>query len=324
MAPPSVYLFYGDDPIAIRETLHKLQSNLGAAADFNLQRFSGAGLDLEALEQACNSLPFLSGRRLIILENAEGLPHDSSSRRRFERILDQLPATTALALIERIDTERSRAEQEQRDRSVGLAWATLHPEAAFVRRFACPRGPAFTRWLQDRARSLGGAIDPEAAQLLAERLAEELLLADQELRKLLDLADGARPISSRDVERSTPAYGQVDVFTVVDRLGTGAGWVGQLEQLLQDYDPAYVFAMIVRQFRLLLQARAALDAGEDPLAAIRAPAFVATKISKQARGFSLPLLKSIHHRLLQLDLAVKRGEAELSLDLLPVLVGLTR
>ncbi|MGH2619377.1 MAG: DNA polymerase III subunit delta [Anaerolineales bacterium] len=324
MGPPSVYLLYGDDPISIRETLHELQDRLGPAAEFNLQRFKGGGLDLGAFQLACNSLPFLSGRRLIVVEEAEALPEDAAWRRRFEEILGELPATTALVLIERIDTERNREEKKQQARSIGLAWAEAHPEAVFVRRFACPRGPAFVRWLQERARSLGGTIDPPAAQLLAERLGENPLLADQELRKLLDLADGARPVSTRDVERLTPDYGETDVFAVVDQLGTGSGWVGQLEQLLADHDPAYVFAMIVRQVRLLLQARAALETGEDPIAAIRAPAFVAKKISSQARGFSLPALKSIHRRLTQLDLAVKRGEAELSLDLLPVLVGFTR
>lgn len=324
MSPPSVYLFYGDNPISIAETVHELQQRLGAAAEFNLQRFSGAGLDLDAFQLACNSLPFLTGRRLIIVQHAEALPHDAAARERFERVLDELPVTTAVVLIEWADTERRRAKQDQRARSIGLAWATAHPEAAFVRRFASPRGAEFSRWLQDRARILGGEIEPAAAQRLAERLAEDVLLADQELTKLLDFTDRARPIDSTDVERITPDYGQVDLFTVVDRLGTGTGWVGQLEELLQDQDPAYIFAMIVRQFRLLLQARAALDSGQDPVAAVQAKEFVAKKITSQARRFSLPALKSIHRKLTQLDLAVKRGEAELSMDLLPVLAGLTR
>jgi len=327
---PSVYLLYGDDPISIRETLHELQDRLGPAAEFNFQRFRGGGLDLEAFQLACTSLPFLTGRRLIILDDAEALPHDPSARHRFEQILDQLPATTALVLVERIETDRPTPEREQKARSIGLAWAEAHPEAAFVRRFACPRGLAFARWLQERARSLGGTIEPPASQLLAERLGEDLLLAEQELLKLLEFTDRQRPVSSADVERLTSDYSEVDIFAVVDQLGAGSAWIGKLEQLLEDRDPGYVFSMLARQFRLLLKARAALDAGEDPVAAVqlgesrRPPEFVAKKISSQARGLRLPALKSIHRRLTQLDLAVKRGEAELALDLLPVLVGFTR
>jgi len=330
VSTPSVYLLYGDDPISIRETLHELQERLGPAAEFNLQRFKGGGLDLEAFQLACNSLPFLAGRRLIVVEDAQALPHDPTARRRFEQILDQLPSTTALALIEWIDTDRPNAEREQKAKSIGLAWAAAHPEAAFVRRFVSPRGPAFARWLQDRARSQGGSIDPEAAQALAERLAEQLLLAEQELRKLLEFTDHTRPITLADVARLTPDYSEIGIFEMLDHLGSGTNWIRHLERLLQDDDPSRVFGLIARQFRLLVKARAALDAGEDPVAAVQAgegrrpPEFVAKKISRQARGFSLPTLKSIHRRLMQLDLAVKRGEAELSLDLLPVLVGFTR
>ena len=330
MGNPSVYLFYGDDPIAIREKLHEFRAKLGPTAAFNVQQFQAGSLDLDLFQQACTALPFSSDRRLIIVENAEALPREEAFRARFELILGMLPPTSRVVLIEWIDTGRPKAEQDQLKRSVGWAWVRAHSESSLKHRFACPRGPAFARWLQERARSLGGTIDPPAAQLLAERLGEDPLLADQELRKLLDLADGAGPVSTRDVGRLTPDYGEADVFAVVDQLGAGTGWVGQLEQLLADHDPTYVFAMIVRQIRLLVKARAALDAGEDPVAAVRAgerrppPEFAAKKVSSQARGFSLPALKSIHRRLTQLDRAVKRGEAELSLDLLPVLVGFTR
>jgi len=321
---PSVYIFYGDDPLSISETLEDLREKLGPSADFNSQRFSGRALSLEGLEQACNSLPFLSNRRLVVLENAEALPRDEAFRQRFERILNQLPESTALVLVEQIDTERPKIEREQRARSIGLAWAEAKPEAAYVRKFPRPRGSAFAHWLQARAESLGGQLEQEATQLLAELVAEDVLIADQELRKLLDYVDHRRAVTAQDIESLTPFYGQADVFAVVDRLGAGPGWLDRLEKLLQDHDPAYVFAMIVRQFRLLIQARAALDDGVDPVGKVQASEFVAKKVSAQARSFTAPVLKGFYHRLLQLDLAVKRGEAELALDLVPLMASLTR
>jgi len=330
LGSPSVYLLYGDDPLAIREQLHEFKLKLDDPAEFNLQRFQAGNIDLDIFHQACLALPFLSDRRLIVVEDAEDLPRDEGSRQRFEQILGQLPPTSRVVLIEWIVTDRQKTERDQLKRSIGWAWAEAHPAAAFVRRFACPRGPAFARWLQERARSLGGTIEAPASQLLAERLGEDLLLAEQELLKLLEFTDRQRPVTSADVQRLSSDYSEVDIFAVVDQLGAGSAWIGQLEQLLEDRDPGYVFSMLARQFRLLLKARAALDAGEDPVAAVQAgesrrpPEFVASKISRQARSLSLPALKSIHRRLMQLDLAVKKGEAELSLDLLPMLVGFTR
>lgn len=324
MAAPSVYLFFGDDPLSISETLEDFSKRLGPSADLNTQHFSGRALDLEGLEQACYALPFLSSRRLVVLEYAEALPREAGFRHRFEQLLNQLPESTALVLIEQIDTHPPKSEREQRARSIGLAWAAANPEAAFLRRFARPRGPAFARWLQERATALGGQLEPEASQLLAELVAEDLLVADQELRKLLEFADHQRAITAQDVEWLTPFYGQADVFAVVDRLGAGPGWVGRLEQLLQDHDPGYVFAMIVRQFRLLIQARAALDDGVDPVGKIQASEFVAKKVSAQARSFTAPVLAAFYHRLLSLDLAVKCGEADLALDLVPLMASLSR
>ncbi len=75
-----------------------------------------------------------------------------------------------------------------------------------------------------------------------------------------------------------------------------------------------VFGMVVRQFRLLLQAREALDAG-TPAAnlaqALEVHPFVAQKLASQARNFTLPTLENIYRRLRDIDEEVKIGRVEL-------------
>jgi DNA polymerase-3 subunit delta len=325
---PSVYLFYGDDSLAIREEIHKLRGRLGTAADLNLQRFAAGTLDLVAFQQACATPPFGADRRLILLEDAGALPHEV--RPDLERILARLPATSGVVLIERIDTGRSKDEAKQLKQSFGWPWVEAHAESSFKRRFARPRGPAFAGWLQERARSGGGLIEPAAARALGERMTEDPLLADQELEKLLDYTDRDRAITEVDVERLTADYAEQGIFAMLDRLGSGTEWLGQLEQLLQEQDPRGVFGMLARQIRLLIKARSALDRSENPTPAIRSgeekppPDFVCDRVTAQARRFSLARLLSIHRGLTELDLAVKRGQADLELDLLPTLAGLTR
>jgi DNA polymerase-3 subunit delta len=79
--------------------------------------------------------------------------------------------------------------------------------------------------------------------------------------------------------------------------------------------------MVVRQFRLLLQAREVLDGGASDAEVARIVGihpFVAGKISHQARQITLPALEDIYHRLLEMDLAVKTGQLseELALETL--------
>ena len=315
MSPPSIYLFYGDNLLAISETLAELEAKLGPSSEFNVQRFSGKTLDLEQLRAACGALPFLSSRRLIVLEDAESIP--KGRKEAFSQLMDDLPDTAALVLIEQVRGDRERDYQKG---SFLYAWTQEHSDLAYVRAFMKPRGSAFIQWLVERS---DGRIEQDAAQLLAHSVEEDPLLAEQELNKLLNYVNDERPIRIEDIERLTPSHGHLDIFSVVDKLGDKQGSLPRLQRLLEDQDPAYVFLMMVRQFRLMILARRAIDIGEDPIKSMKVPPFVVKKVSAQSRQFTSAELKGIYQRLLDLDVSVKRGEADLSLDLLPLIAGLS-
>ncbi len=315
MSPPSIYLFYGDNLLAISETLADLEAKLGPSSEFNVQRFSGKALDLELLRAACGALPFLSSRRLIVLEDAESIPKGREEA--FSQLMGDLPDTAALVLIEQVRVDRERDYQKG---SFLYAWTQEHPDIAYVRAFMKPRGSAFIQWLVERSE---GRIEQDAAQLLAHSVEEDPLLAEQELNKLLNYVNDERPIRIEDIERLTPSHGHLDIFSVVDKLGDVQGTLPRLQRLLEDQDPAYVFLMLVRQFRLMILARRAIEIGEDPIKSMKVPPFVVKKVSAQSRQFTSAELKGIYQRLLDLDVSVKRGEADLSLDLLPLIAGLS-
>jgi len=325
---PTVYLFYGDDPFSIAETIQLLRDKLGDpdSAGLNVQQFSAGRLDLQALEQACRSHPFLAARRLILLSEAEGLPRTPEWQERFQALLEDLPQSCALVLLEQQDLGKPKAEEQYRRTSPLYAWASAHPDQCYLRRFSRPRGPRFAQWLADRSRALGGEIHPSAATLLAESVSEDQHLGDQELRKLLDFVDYLREIQVQDVERLTPFAGQADVFAMVDAVGhkDGSRSLQLIHQLLQAHEPAYVFAMLTRQFRLLLQAREALDHRQDPQQALQVHPFVARKVTEQSGNFQLPELERAFRRLLAIDLANKRGEADLEVALECYLAELTQ
>ncbi|HZW03414.1 MAG TPA: hypothetical protein VFF68_05785, partial [Anaerolineaceae bacterium] len=72
-----------------------------------------------------------------------------------------------------------------------------------------------------------------------------------------------------------------------------------------------------RQFRLLIQAREALDEGADrqELTALGIHPYVVDKITRQAQRFSLIRLIAIYHRLLEVDEQSKTGGMALDLAL---------
>ena len=71
--------------------------------------------------------------------------------------------------------------------------------------------------------------------------------------------------------------------------------------------------MIIRQFRLLILAREVIDNGGRKAQiekALSVHPFVAEKLEKQARYFSMEQLKDIYHRLLETDENMKTSRME--------------
>jgi DNA polymerase-3 subunit delta len=331
---PTVILLFGDDELALHERLADFIERLAEPgnAEVHVSRFSAARLDLEAFETQLMSAPFLTPRRMVILDLGTLTSRRLDLPERFFKLLETMPPTSVLVALERIDVEaldrRRRgasagdASQAHAEASAFYRWVRDHPGRAVAREHRSPRGPAFERWAIERARRHGAEMDGKAAALLRQYTGEETLLADQELRKLADYVNGERPIGAADLELLTPFHAEGDVFAMVDSLGgrDGAKAMRTMQSLLAEEDPRYVFTMIVRQFRLLLLARDALDRGLAPRQILtesphRLPGFVADKVGRQALGFSPERLADIYRELLALDVASKSGRADIRLGL---------
>lgn len=313
---PTVYLFYGDDDLAMEEAVTQIKQKLGdpANAELNTTRLQLKAHDLGALAEACGAAPFLAQRRVVIVEDAGHMARTAEARQRLDRIMLDLPTSTALVLLDPVDLSRRTSLPNHHKRSFLYQWTQDNPERAFVQLCARKRGQSFVRWLVQRAHDYGVEIETDAAQRLATYVLDDPHMADQELRKLADYVDMARSITARDVEDLTPLTSQSDVFAMVDSLGNRQGQqaLAHLHKLLADEDPMFAFAMIVRQFRLILQAREALDAGLSPREVLDAHSFVVDKVSAQARNFTMPQLETIYRRLSQIDYEAKSGGPDLA------------
>lgn len=332
--PPTVYLLFGNDDLAIAETLNGFREKLGDATTsaMNTHRFSGLDFDLENFETSLASYPFLAKRRLNIVSNAErilmgrNLEVNPEKQERLFDVLEGLPGSTAVVLIDHADYYEDIQTQARktgklkgkikpyREISPLYIWASEHPAICYSKGFFLQRGQRFVDWIIDRCVDLGGEIERQAAQNLANWVAEDPYLALQELTKLLDYVDRKRPIQAADVERLTPYRGQEGIFALVDAIGQRKGKEAQerLHRLLQDQEMRSIFPMVVRQFRLLILTREALDLGSPPRDSLppKTPDFVIQKVSSQARKFSLADLERIYHHLLWIDIGEKRSQVD--------------
>ncbi len=153
--------------------------------------------------------------------------------------------------------------------------------------------------------------------------------AGMEIAKLLAYSNWARPVTVEDVEAVCIVTSQQSVFDFVDALANGNGKSAQhlLHRLLESEDAFSLWGMVVRQFRLLIQAREVLDGRgnkDDVARALGVHPFVAEKTTQQAARFSIESLETIYHKLLNIDEGVKTSQVTLDLAMDTLVVELTR
>ena len=325
---PVVYLLHGDDEFAIARFIDELESKLGDAslAAMNITRLDGRSFNPDELLSIAGVMPFLAKRRIVILEHPLARLEAADVRQKFLSQLDSLPPTTALVLAEK------RPLTEDRDRKKGKLhwleqWAASAGDRVFLRQFVQPKGVSLGQWIQSRARELGGQFEPPAAARLGDLVGGDSRRAEQEIEKLLAYVNYRRAVEVDDVLLLTADTAEKNIFDLVDAIGmrNGQQAINLLQKLLEQEDAQRIFSMVVRQFRLLLQAREVLDGGAseaDVARLVGIHPFVAGKVSQQARQITLPALEDIYHRLLEMDLAVKTGQLSEELALETLVAGL--
>jgi DNA polymerase-3 subunit delta len=148
-------------------------------------------------------------------------------------------------------------------------------------------------------------------------------LLENEVEKLV-LYKGQEMIEVEDVSLLCPYVAEASIFDLVDALGERKGQTAA--QLLhkksqEGTDPFYLFAMFIRQFRLLIQVKELSDDGHPPndiAKTLKLHPFPTGKLHQQSKNFSMPQLEQIYAHLLDIDINVKTGRTDLitALDLL--------
>lgn len=330
---PVVYILRGDDREAVEGHLQAFYESLGAPdmADMNTSHLEGNTCSLNDLQSAALAMPFLTERRLVILEDAVK-PYAGGGkqkiRQEFLSLLDALPPSTGLVLVVQ-DSMKYISKTKRWDWSTVndqhwlIKWANNAGARALVIDCPLPRGRDMENWIRKKAADLGGAITPQAANKLSDFVGSNTLRASQEITKLLTYVNYARPIDHDDVEQLTTEDRESDIFDLVDAIGRrdGAKALEMLHLLLEVSDVIPIFSMITRQFRLLLQSKEITVGGgneREVTQRLHLHPFVASKLVAQGNKFDLAGLETIYQRLLEIDVDHKTGcmPGDIALDVL--------
>jgi len=282
---------------------------------------------LDQLRAVCETVPFLSERRLVIvnglLERFEP-KSKSSGQKKITPVANQqneykllvtyiskIPDSTILVLI---DGRLGRNNPLFRALSA----------RAEVKTFPLLRNTELRKWIQRRVIEEGGSISPGAVDLLVKLVGSNLWIMKSEINKLVLFASGRR-IEEEDVKRVVSYAHQANVFAMVDAiLEFKAGIAEQsLHQLLEGgAAPAYLLVMLLRQLRMIVRVKELRGQGKPEVEIQNklglTSEFALRKTLEQASRYSWERLKEVYHKLLETDLSIKTGKygGELALNIL--------
>ncbi|MGQ9573243.1 MAG: DNA polymerase III subunit delta [Dehalococcoidia bacterium] len=331
LAAAMLYVLYGSDDFSQREELARIKGELDSDGMLSSSTdvLDGREVSPEQLMAICDTIPFLSAHRLVVVEGLlkrfdpperprrGARPARGPSAEALERWLalaehaQRMPATTTLILVDEELSAKNPLLQ------------ALSPVGQ-VREFRLLRPGAVLQWILERAQSRAIDISPAAARLLADLIGNNLWLLASELEKLAAYAQGRR-IEGSDVRALVSEARQVNIFALVDAVVEKRAAVAL--RLLRQLTAAgaaggYLLSMVTRQYRLIIQARELMTAGlptqEIGQRLEITSEFVLQRILGQAQRYSLPRLRTAYRRLLDADVGVKRGhyDEDLALELL--------
>lgn len=319
----NIFILHGNDINGIDEAAAKIvqEQKESGFADFNLTVLYGKGLSANDFSNAVLAAPFLTDFRVVLLQEPLAMAGGRDGNQKFLKLLEETPPTTRLYLIVKDAIERKDWEKLGKT-SFLRKWVEKNPEKAQLTTFQLPAQNAMPGWIMKKAASMGGKFDASGAAALAAAIGNDTQAASHEIEKLLLYVGFSRPVDDADVNELVSGVTSVSVFDMVDSLVIGNSKVAlsKLHQLEETEEIPQLFAMIIRQFRLLVQTRSILDRrgnSQTVQKELGQIPFVADKLCRQASAFTSEKLKTIYGNLLEFDYQFKTSgnDPEAALDL---------
>ncbi|MDR1131544.1 MAG: DNA polymerase III subunit delta [Oscillospiraceae bacterium] len=287
--PGRLYLLWGAEAYLRASFFDEIKRQCLAAGDteFNHHRLGGAGLTMQRLAEAVDSVPFMGERTLIELRDFELNALKEDDAERFKSIVSDIPeyATLVLLMPPGADPD-GRLSTVKRVKKLGKAIEfTTQPQGLLI------------AWITRRFSALGKQIGRAECERLIFVSGELMLRLIPEIEKIAGYAKGGR-VTAEDIENAASRIPEASVFEMTDRLSErnfdkAAALLAEL--LASGEHPIKTLAMIGFQLRRLYTARIALDNGLGREFVMESHGisypFLADKLLKAAAGFTKDGLK---------------------------------
>ena len=275
-----IYLIFGEQDLLLERALDQLKRSVGELADldFNSETFDGESANADEIVAACNTLPFASDRRLVVVRNVDKMSKEGTDA--LVTYAENPSETTILALVARKIARNTRL------------YKVVERIGGLLER-AAPGRNEWPQAVQDLFARRGRRVSVAGAELLVNAVGKDLRRLSVEVDKAVAFTGARTELGAEDIQRVVSTSATTQVWELGSALGDrNAGRALRLlDVLLSDGESVYALhALALRTVRDLITARALIDRGGgsagEVAGALGRPDWQVRNLPRQAKGFT--------------------------------------
>ncbi|NLX71376.1 MAG: DNA polymerase III subunit delta [Clostridiales bacterium] len=303
-----LYLFHGEEEYVKEQALEQLTKTLVSSdlAALNHQVLDGNNVNVEDIIYACETLPFMADKRLVVVKDLPALQgvRASFDENKLKSYISRIPDTTCLVFY--------CSGQIDKRRALYIAIRKLGRTVEFQPL----KQNEISRWVVNNLRRRGKQISPAALQHFIHVSGNSLEKIYNEINKLMDYVGDNDYITEEDINKVVTPAAEYTIFQLIEAIGTMN--VEQalyfLDKLLSEGENIFsILVMICRHIRIIFQCKSLSENG------IRADViprqlgvhpYTVKKCLQQSRYFTKDKLIRAMEECLKTDYSIKSGRVQ--------------
>lgn len=323
-----LYLFFGPENVLISDCISRIEKKIinPAFRSLNFIKIDGADLTLDGLVNACETLPFMDERKMVVVydcpffksKKSAGDNENDNSINEIIEYIGRIPDSTVLVLTWGGDIDKRKKIYNAVKKNGDIV------ECSFL------KSQDLTRWIIDKFHENGKNIGNSDASYLAERISGNLEEVQNEVNKLCAYGADKKTIVRADIDAVVPKSLEMNIFQLVDSVAQKNP--GQalriLNELVLNSEPIpIILTMIIRQYRLMLNSKLLSEKGYSASEIARKLSlnpYVASKLLQLSGKYTEDAMEERLKSCLDADESIKMGRMDQRIALETLIVEFAR
>lgn len=273
----SSYLLFGEERYLVSQYKLAICSHIIKEGDeFNLSRYFGKDLDVDAIISMADTMPFFSDYRLIVIEDSSFF---KSANDKLLEYIKNAPEYLIFLFVETEVDKRSKFYKYISDNG-GVVEISYQKEQVL------------RQWIGKLAKNDGFSISVDTANAILEKTGTDMYTISNEMAKLCAYCQGKKVIDTIDVNAVLVDRTPPQIFEMTRAMSEkdARATLSYYYELLENKEPALrILSLISRQFRQLYKVSLCIDRGESSYviaSQIGLSSYIVDKLVRQAKNFT--------------------------------------